>query len=109
MMKSAAQHSTRSNRIGFDVSEYRDAEGKYIINAEKIEQMVVGERVTCPHRREDGRQEARSESRSRDRGGVRMKITINAKNINQVVNADHAVVHSPAIQASLPRSPPTHR
>jgi hypothetical protein len=31
-----------------------------------------------------------------------MKITINAQNINQVVNADHAVVHSPAVQASLP-------
>jgi hypothetical protein len=32
-------------KIGFDVSEHRDAEGKYMINAEKIEQMVVGERV----------------------------------------------------------------
>jgi len=34
-----------------------------------------------------------------------MKITINAQNVNQIVNADHAVVHSPAVQTG---SPPTN-
>lgn len=31
--------------LGFDISEYRDAEGKYTINAEKIENLVMGERI----------------------------------------------------------------
>ena len=31
--------------LGFDISDYRDKEGKYSINAEKIDQLVVGERV----------------------------------------------------------------
>lgn len=31
--------------LGYDVSDYRDKEGKYSINAEKIEQLVVGEMI----------------------------------------------------------------
>jgi hypothetical protein len=31
--------------LGFDISDYRDKDGKYSINAEKIEQLVVGETI----------------------------------------------------------------
>jgi len=31
--------------LGFDISDYRDAEGKYSIKAEKIENLVVGEKI----------------------------------------------------------------
>ena len=31
--------------LGFDISDYRDSEGNYSINAEKIDQLVLGERI----------------------------------------------------------------
>lgn len=31
--------------LGFDVSKYQDENGKYIVNAQRIDQLVVGERV----------------------------------------------------------------
>jgi len=33
------------DEMGFDISNHRDSEGRYAIHAEKIEQLVVGERV----------------------------------------------------------------
>jgi hypothetical protein len=30
---------------GFDISDYRDSEGRYAIHAEKIDQLIVGERI----------------------------------------------------------------
>jgi hypothetical protein len=33
------------DEMGFDISDHRDSEGRYAIHAEKIEQLVVGERV----------------------------------------------------------------
>ncbi|WDE02336.1 hypothetical protein [Thalassomonas actiniarum] len=31
--------------IGFDISDYQDSEGHYTINAEKIDQLIVGEKI----------------------------------------------------------------
>ena len=31
--------------LGFDITDYRDSEGKYSINADKIDQLVVGEKI----------------------------------------------------------------
>ncbi|NEO85100.1 MAG: hypothetical protein F6J87_12750 [Spirulina sp. SIO3F2] len=31
--------------LGFDVSDYKDKEGNYTINAEKIDQLIVGETI----------------------------------------------------------------
>jgi len=39
--------------LGFDISDYRDAEGNYSIHAEKIEQLVVGENIQMAERKGD--------------------------------------------------------
>ncbi|UCE04418.1 MAG: hypothetical protein JSW07_12375 [bacterium] len=33
------------DNLNFDVSEYRNQEGKYMINADKIDKLIVGERI----------------------------------------------------------------
>ncbi|MBP8047973.1 MAG: hypothetical protein KAY64_04450, partial [Anaerolineales bacterium] len=31
--------------MGFDITDYRDREGKYSINAEKIDRLIIGEEI----------------------------------------------------------------
>jgi hypothetical protein len=40
---------------GFDISDYRDSEGRYAIHAEKIEQLVVGERIHMDSSRQEAK------------------------------------------------------
>jgi hypothetical protein len=52
------------DRAGFDVSDYRDSEGNYVIKAETIEQLVVGEKIyVAEDDRGEGKQEKRAEQR----------------------------------------------
>ncbi|MGE5183624.1 MAG: hypothetical protein ACM31C_16245 [Acidobacteriota bacterium] len=37
---------TELEQLGFDISAYRDDKGRWSINTDKIEQLVVGERIT---------------------------------------------------------------
>ncbi|MGB0522268.1 MAG: hypothetical protein ACPGJS_04880 [Flammeovirgaceae bacterium] len=45
------------DETGFDISEYKDKEGNYLINAEKIEQLVIGEKITMNTSNRKGKQE----------------------------------------------------
>ncbi|NJN97734.1 MAG: hypothetical protein HC875_28475 [Anaerolineales bacterium] len=44
--------------LGFDISAYRDKEGNYSINADKIDQLVLGERIQITHLKEVEKTEA---------------------------------------------------
>ncbi len=44
--------------LGFDISAYRDREGNYSINAEKIDQLVLGERIQITQPKEAKKTEA---------------------------------------------------
>lgn len=39
--------------IGFDISDYRSGDGKYLINADKIDQIIVGEKINVDQSKED--------------------------------------------------------
>ena len=45
--------------LGYDISDYRDDEGNYSIHAEKIEQLVVGEKIQIADKKEEGQADTR--------------------------------------------------
>ncbi len=44
--------------LGYDISEYKTEEGRYTINAEKIDQIVMGERVNMTEKQKEQREQS---------------------------------------------------
>ena len=57
----------RLEKVGYDISAYRDSSGRWTINADKIENMIVGERISLDARTSERVSVERRRHRSRPR------------------------------------------